>query len=110
MRSVPLKAWNAYSVFLTREDLKDAFLQAAFVAIEENFQGTRKIARAGLISHTDVVRALFPLLPIQNRVTLASEDLFNRLQNRVELPKRSLVSLLKGVDSKEITKILLEEE
>jgi hypothetical protein len=110
LRDVPQKAWNAYSVFLSREEVKDTAMRAKLFAIEEDFQGTRKIARVGLVSHADVVRALFPLLPIQNRVTLVSEDLFMRLRDRVELPQRSLLALLKGVDSKEIAKILLEEE
>lgn len=110
LRDVPQKAWNAYSVFLTREEIKDTRMRAKLLTIEEDFQGTRKIARVGLVSHADVVRALFPLLPIQNRVTLVSEDLFMRLRDRVELPQRLLLALFKGVDSKEIARILLEEE
>jgi hypothetical protein len=110
LRDVPQKAWNAYSVFLTSEEVKDTPMKAKLLTIEEDFQGTRKIARVGLISHEDVVRALFPLLPIQNLVTLVSEDLFMRLRDRVDLPQRSLSALLKGVDSKEIARILLEEK
>jgi hypothetical protein len=110
LRTAPQKAWNVYSVFLTGEEIGNASLRTQLLAIDEDFQGTRKIARAGLISHADVVRALLPLLPIQNRVTLASEDLFLRLRDRVELPERSLLALLKGVDSKEIANMLLEEE
>lgn len=108
LRVVPQKAWNAYSVFLAMEEIKDASLKTELLGIEEDFQGTRKIARAGLISYTDVVRALFPLLPIQNRISLGSEDLFMRLRDRVELPERPLLALLKGVDPKDIANILLE--
>jgi hypothetical protein len=79
LRGTPEKAWNAYSVFLT-EARSSAETAAMLVAVEENFRASRKIARADLQTIEDVVRALSPLLPIRNLVTLSSEDLLRRLR------------------------------
>ena len=64
MALVSRKAWNAYAVFLTEVDCPPDD-RAAFLQIEENFQGARKIARAGVRSEADVERALAPLVPVQ---------------------------------------------
>ena len=72
------KAWNIYSVFLTelaptdvqKEDLN---------RIEENFQMTRKIVRAGVQSKNILISTLLPLLPIRNTPRIDESNFENRL-------------------------------
>src|SRR6266851_2061633 len=61
------KSWNAYSVLLTEPDVSGG-QASGLLKIEEDFRGTRKIAKAGLHTIGQLTRALLPLLAIQNLV------------------------------------------
>lgn len=82
------KVWNAYTVHLTvadcsEDDRERAEQENKLFRIEENFQGTRKIARANVTNDEDVVEALLPLLPIQRKPKLAAEDYRKQLEDEL---------------------------
>ena len=82
------KVWNAYTVHLTvgdfsNNDREHANQENKLFRIEENFRGTRKIARANVTDDEDVVDALLPLLPIQRKPKLAAEDYRQQLEDEL---------------------------
>jgi hypothetical protein len=110
LRSFPLKAWNAYSIFITDAECPPAF-KTDLLKIEEDFRGTRKIVQTEIASFDDLYAALFPLLPIKNLVTLKSIDSLPRLESRLSFLKASeLEALRKGDAGLSIVEILLEEQ
>jgi len=109
LRVSPLKAWNCYSIFLTPDD-PDSFPMHAFLEIEDNLQGTRKIARYGVKTHKDIIHALYPIMPIQNRVALIPENFLDRVKERVGLKDRTLAAFLGSASPDEIANLLMEEE
>lgn len=95
------KVWNAYTVHLTvgnfsGNDRERAKEENKLFEIEENFQGTRKIARANVTDDEDIVDALLPLLPIQRKPKLAAEDY--RKQLEAELSEEFNESFLSVLD------------
>ena len=76
------KSWNVYSVLLAEDDPKEEEL-SELARIEEDFRGTRKIARGGLRAIFQLNRALLPLLPIQNNPFLGDVDAMSRLRVRL---------------------------
>jgi hypothetical protein len=95
LRDAPVKAWNVYSVFLTSA-VGSPGLRDRMIAIEEDFSGTRKLLRQALVTRDDVVRALYPLIPVQNVVVLSEADAVDRLRTQLELPPRTLDELLES--------------
>jgi len=93
LRDAPVKSWNVYSVFLTSAVCPPDLWQR-FVTVEEDFSGTRKLTRHSLVTRDDVLRALYPLIPIQTVVTLSESDARERLRAQLELPTRALAELL----------------
>jgi len=65
LRRSDQKAWNCYSVHITAEPCPKQEM-ASLLSIEEDFRGTRKIARATISTRKDLAYALAPLLPLQN--------------------------------------------
>ena len=108
LRLAPGKAWNAYSILLTQAVCSARQLPLV-LGIEEDFRGTRKIARASIATRPDLIRALFPLLPIHHLVTLGREDAAGRLQARPELAGEILTALLADVSVGDTVRVLLEE-
>jgi len=101
-----LKAWNLYSVFLSAE-VPDEGARKTLVAIEEDFRASRKIVSAGLQTITDVTRALYPFIPIQNVAPLESSDSLRQLKSRLSaLPAAAVDALLsqQGGNSESILK------
>ncbi len=82
IRTLGRKSWNAYSILLT-EDSADEGVLRELTMIEEDFRGTRKIAQAGLLTRTDVLKALYPILPIENLVVLDQQNAEERLRGRI---------------------------
>jgi hypothetical protein len=76
------KSWNAYSVLLTELDVSGKQAHA-LLKIEEDFRGTRKIAKVGLRTAGQLMRALLPLLAIQNLVELERDNSKERLRSRL---------------------------
>lgn len=74
------KVWNAYTVHLTVESVSEeardrrARLENDLFKVEEDFRGTRKLARCGLEGRSDSVEALLPLIELQHSVELRAED------------------------------------
>lgn len=97
------KAWNIYSVYLTREKM-DPTHKSKVNSIEENFRGTRKIISHNLITRTDLERALWVLLPIQKVVKMQFKDSKTRLRDKIDIPK-----LLEDIKAEDIVTYLMEE-
>lgn len=82
------KVWNAYTVHLTvgdfsKNDIERAKQENELFRIEENFRGTRKIARAIVTDDEDIINALLPLLPIRRKPRLAAEDYRQQLEHEL---------------------------
>ena len=108
LRLAPLKAWNAYSIFLTSaacsvEEKRNLYL------IEEDFQGTRKIARCDILTSDDVERALYPILPVRNIAPLQLGDPIERLWSKLELSDSVRHGLLGSATSEDLADILSSE-
>ncbi|MFY9730743.1 MAG: hypothetical protein WAK24_09050 [Candidatus Acidiferrales bacterium] len=101
------KSWNAYSVLLTEPDVSGDRANE-FLKIEEDFRGTRKIAKAGLHTISQVTRALLPLLAIQNLVELERDDSKERLRSRLSrLSPRLLEAFLEQEKSEEAGRMIV---
>lgn len=108
IRSDPIKAWNIYTVHLTADrgiarQISDAF------NIEQDFRGTRKIVRAGLLKKSDVREALLALLPLQHKTSISSTDISERLRERLKLSSPALAKLIDQSNVEGIEQDLLEE-
>lgn len=83
------KVWNAYTVHLTIGDFSEAKKNRTrqenrLFKIENNFRGTRKIARANISNDEDVKDALLPLLPLQRKPELAAENYREQLVQELD--------------------------
>lgn len=77
------KSWNICSVHLcTAAATVDQQRQLRW--LEENLERTRKIVAAGMVTREDVVGALLPLLPLQQKPVLDTENVTERLARRIE--------------------------
>lgn len=81
-REAEEKAWNVYCVFLCGKVASENETRE-IQRIEEDLERTRKIAACGLVGREDIVTAVLPLLPIQHRPHLESEDLTERLKRNI---------------------------
>lgn len=95
-RRDPLKAWNLYTVFLSPAPCSTETTRLLF-AMEEDFRGTRKIARAGLTGRDDIELALAPLLPLRNLRVVGIEDATSRLEQRLGAIGQALTDLGRDV-------------
>lgn len=102
------KAWNLYAIFLTQEE-PPATQKSQLMEIEEDFRATRKIAKLGILTRTDLINALLPLLPLQKLIALADEDILIKLRDRLDLPEKTKEALLYDGSPAEVTRLLLEE-
>lgn len=100
------KAWNIYSIFLAEDISSESIKQIEL--IEEDFTYTRKIARAGIKSHSDITEALLPLLAIQSHPSLTEVLYMERLRTRLaDLPNDAAAAFLEDdLSPYEISKIL----
>jgi hypothetical protein len=110
LRLSPQKAWNCYAIHLTDAKATLAESQALF-DIEENFVGTRKIARANMATGADVQRALYPLIPVQNLLKMQGPhgdlDIAQRFH---DWPDAAVRALLGDGKAEDIVELLLEAE
>lgn len=75
------KAWNAYLVLLTSEEA--SFGEAlALGQVEEDLEGLRKIARAGVVGPTAARGALLSLLPFRAAPVLEPVDMPTEIRER----------------------------
>lgn len=90
----PFKAWNAYTVLLAQPMPTPDQTRQLF-ELEEDFRATRKIARAGFRSRSDLASALASLLPLQQVLSIALTDERVRLVERLgptQSPMQALVT------------------
>ena len=108
LRAAGAKAWNVYSIFLTAEPAPEKTREID--RIEENFEFTRKIARASVRTDEDVERALLPLISIRSSPSLGMSNFNDRLRSRLkDLPQDAVTAFLNNVSSSEIVRILGED-
>jgi hypothetical protein len=108
LRAEPAKAWNIYSVLLC-EATSPPELLLRFEAIEEDFRGSRKIARAGVATGPSLDRALLPLLPIRSIAVLEVGDPVERLRSRLRNVAPNVVEGLLGTTPVELIATWLAE-
>lgn len=104
------KAWNVYCVFLCRS-AADPEESRQVRWVEEDLERTRKVTSCGLASREDLVRALLPLLSLQQQPVLGAEDVRERLQRRILAiaPKVADVALDEAVPIAEVVRLLGEQ-
>jgi hypothetical protein len=109
LRRANEKSWNVYCVALTEDEpTPENLLRLA--QIEDDFSGTRKIARAGVRAPSQLTRALLPLLPIQNRLSLSGTDSIERLQARLSSIDEQLArTLLMPAKAETVAQLILEK-
>ena len=94
LRKSSLKAWNLYSVFLSADSASPED-RKALISIEEDFHATRKIVQTEITTLTDVTRALYSFIPIQNLVTFSTDNTIRTLRTRlITLPSAAVDALL----------------
>lgn len=100
IRASGQKAWNIYSVLLTEELPPDGSL-GDILAIEENLNATRKIARAGVSSRGELQAALRPILPIRHEgLQTQSRDAIDSLRAQLsDIPAVALTALFDPVQT-----------
>ena len=94
IRAAPEKAWNAYSVLLTSAEALESN-RANLLQIEEDFRGSRKIAKAHVASVDDLRTAMQPLLPIESKVALRGPSGPNLSERLTSLSADETESLMK---------------
>jgi hypothetical protein len=103
------KAWNLYTILLTSEPPR-ADIEGRLFSIEDDFRGTRKIARGGIVSREDVTSALSPILPLQNVLPVDLADSKQRMLERLASVRPALRNLATGTSAESIVAALLESE
>lgn len=105
LRGAGAKAWNVYSVFLTRD--KDTHRGRDIERIEEDFSLTRKIARSSITTVDDVEKALLPMLSIRAKPMLGASNFESRLRARLkDIPQDAVTAFLKDATPAEVARIL----
>lgn len=105
LRAAGTKAWNVYSVFLTRE--RSAALRRHVERLEEDFSLTRKIARSGILLVEDLEHALMPLMPIKANPLLADANVEDRVRQRAkDVSAHALQAFLGPIPAEEVAAML----
>lgn len=109
-RAAEDKAWNVYAIFLCGKEATEEQTRE-LRKIDEDLERTRKIAACGLAGREGVTTALLPVLPIQYRPSLESEDLTERLKRRIAAiaPGAINVVLDEEVPASEVAALLQAE-
>jgi len=106
LSSIPEKAWNAYGIFLT--DAKPtADQERMLIAIEEDFRGARKIARANIKTH-NLDSALAPLLPLRSGGQQSSPSPIERIRQSTAVTEAVADALEKGADGDLLRTLFME--
>jgi hypothetical protein len=93
LRSSEFKSWNIYGVFLTGESASGVE-SAELKEVEEDFRATRKIARGGIETNSQLLNALYPFVPIQHLVPFDAENPSERLKEKLDKLPRNAVQVL----------------
>lgn len=109
LRRAAKKAWNLYTIFVSTGSSHGS-QAAALSAIEEDLAGTRKIARAGVCTSSDVRDALLPLLPLQAPPHMVAVDIMDEIRQRTtEVEPRVLQAFFSRSDTPTILNILEDQ-
>lgn len=110
IRNADEKAWNLYSIFLTPQSVSiDSSELHDIEMIDETFQYTRKIARAGIKSKDDLKMALLPLLPIRDQGVSTNDNFKSRVNSHLaEFPSTALEAFHGNASAEDVAKILAE--
>lgn len=96
LRTGETKSWNLYVVLLTHDRPNESD-RSSLIEIEEDFRSARKIAQAELTTTSQVRRALYPFLPIQNVVAIERSDALQRFRSRLSgVPVDAVNALFSG--------------
>jgi hypothetical protein len=103
------KAWNVYCVFLTALD-DDERKRREIKRIEEDLNRTRKLAIAGVSNKQLLTDALLPLLSLQQKPVLETENYEERLRRRLARTISPLVenAAERSSNPEDVAKILRE--
>lgn len=82
LRAAENKGWNVYLVLLS-PDKASAIEKNSLLNIEEDFRSARKIAQADIATPSQLRRALYPFLPIQNVVSMEQANAVDRFKGRL---------------------------
>ncbi|RYD68595.1 MAG: hypothetical protein EOP58_00090 [Sphingomonadales bacterium] len=106
LRRAETKSWNAYVVLLT-DGPSDYASTIRLGTVEEDLTGTRKIARAGVVSDDDMRGALLPLLAMQHAPRLDAVDMAGEIRLRTsELPPELIDAFVGGAPEGTILQLL----
>lgn len=103
------KAWNVYTILLTKDSPRSD-VAAQLFAIEDDFRGTRKIARCGVLSRSDMAAALAPILPLQNLLSVGVIDARTRLLERLRTVSPALSGLVGDTSVESVVAMLVGTE
>lgn len=98
-----------YTILLAT-DVPPLDLVGTLFSIEDDFRGTRKIARAGLLTKTDVATALSPILTLRNLSTVTPVDANRRLARRLHSIAPQLQRLVTREPLENLVKSLLGDQ
>jgi hypothetical protein len=103
------KSWNVYCVFLAVGD-GDERRRREIKRIEEDLNRTRKLAMSGVSNKQLLTDALLPLLSLQQKPMLETENYEQRLRRRLALTVSPLVENAadESTNPEDIAKILRE--
>lgn len=85
LRVVREKAWNVYFCLFTELAPSSPDDRFDLELIEADLQNTRKIPRHSLKTPSDLVTALYPMLPIQSRAQIVGDGFDERLARQLEI-------------------------
>lgn len=108
IRQAGNKGWNAYTIFLSPEEVGGE-QEARLFEVEEDLRATRKILRCGIRTEDDVINALYPLLPLRNVTVLSDQDILGRLKDETGIDHKLLSALHDSDDVERHLSVLLEE-
>jgi hypothetical protein len=94
------KAWNLCAVFLT-EALPQEH-EWSLLAIETDVHASRKMARAGVLSRADLIRAVAPLLPLTLQATSEPFDVDAHLLAKLNPAERRLFAQMRLRDTDDL--------
>ena len=105
----PTKAWNLYTVLIASQT-PPPDLDRALSSLEDDFRGTRKLARAGVLTKPDIATALAPILSFQNVSSVTLIDANIRLTERLHSVSPLLSGLITGTPTDSLVASLLGDK
>ena len=103
------KAWNLYTILLASHAPPIDLARALF-SLEDDLRGTRKIARAGVLTKRDIAAALAPILPFHSVPSVAPIDASVALAERLHSVAPPLQGLVTGASTEALVASLLGDK